>query len=205
MPSPNKTSYLAIAGVIVAAFVIVHSRNCSNRSVTVTVIAPPLFSESYEDCIGYDPRSLFITRESGSRWQLRSERHVLAVAENTKDASTLLAVAQQHTRQCFIGRNNALTDREKYLVRYWAGGPGVSAALLNTRCDNYNPQSVYVRQLSSVKFELKAVPDCILATVSNLRDAGRAMDLARRHSVHCFVGRELLHSSRGPVTEYWVK
>lgn len=39
--------------------------------------------------------------------------------DNEQDAKAALAMAKQHTSQCFIGRDNKRPNRKDYIIQYW--------------------------------------------------------------------------------------
>ena len=45
----------------------------------------------------------------------------MAVFDTREDARQGLAVARRHTRQCFIGRGNDRSDRQRYIMNYFSG------------------------------------------------------------------------------------
>ena len=74
-----------------------------------------------EDCISYDPDTLSIEHRRGVGWVLKSDRSSMAVFDTREDARQGLAVARRHTRQCFIGRGNDRSDRQRYIMNYFSG------------------------------------------------------------------------------------
>jgi len=39
--------------------------------------------------------------------------------DNEQDAKCALALAKNHTKQCFIGRDNRRPNRKDFIVLYW--------------------------------------------------------------------------------------
>jgi beta-lactam-binding protein with PASTA domain len=72
-----------------------------------------------EDCIAYNPSTLRIVDEGAQGWLLTDGRSRMLMLDNEEDARKALALAQNHTQQCFIGRNNQRPNRKDYIVEYW--------------------------------------------------------------------------------------
>jgi hypothetical protein len=72
-----------------------------------------------EDCISYNPENLRIVNEGSKGWLLTDGAARMLVLDNEQDARAALAMAKQHTSQCFIGRDNHRPDRKSYIVQYW--------------------------------------------------------------------------------------
>jgi LysM repeat protein len=71
------------------------------------------------DCLPYNPHNLRIVDEGARGWLLTDGRMRMEILDNEVDAKSALILAQNHTRQCFIGRGNTRPDRKNYIVQYW--------------------------------------------------------------------------------------
>jgi hypothetical protein len=78
---------------------------------------PATFAD--EDCVPYRTASLRIVDEGASGWLLTDGLSRMNMLDNRQDASNALILAQQFSKQCFIGRNNNRPDRTAYVVQYW--------------------------------------------------------------------------------------
>lgn len=72
-----------------------------------------------EDCVVYDPKNLRIVDRGSRGWELIAEALHVAWLDNETDARRALALAQGHTRRCFIGRDNTRPDPASFVVEYW--------------------------------------------------------------------------------------
>ena len=43
----------------------------------------------------------------------------MALVDNQSDANKVAELARHYSEQCFIGRDNARSDRYQYIVSYW--------------------------------------------------------------------------------------
>lgn len=74
---------------------------------------------SQQDCIPYDVTGLRIANEGAAGWLLTDGRSRMLTLDSEADARQALALARQHTAQCFIGRGNRRPDRQAYIMAYW--------------------------------------------------------------------------------------
>lgn len=72
-----------------------------------------------EDCEPYDPSTLGVASAGSSGWTLSASGRQLMLLDTAADASTMLAVAQKYSSQCFIGRGNARATATAYILPYW--------------------------------------------------------------------------------------
>jgi PKD repeat protein len=72
-----------------------------------------------EDCISYSPQGLSLVNLGPAGWQLVDKGLDMEILDNSSDAQAALQLAQQYTKQCFIGRENTLSNRLDYIVQYW--------------------------------------------------------------------------------------
>jgi hypothetical protein len=77
---------------------------------------------SNEDCISYNRTNLSIVEvndASGQWWSLRDGGLYMEAFTSQADAVRGRLVAQQHSRQCFIGRDNQRPNHRDYILEYW--------------------------------------------------------------------------------------
>jgi hypothetical protein len=74
---------------------------------------------SGEDCIPYDPATLYVVKVANDHWSLRSGNMLMEAYATQAHAARGMRVAKAHTRQCFIGRSNPRPNRMDYITGYW--------------------------------------------------------------------------------------
>ncbi|WP_370973489.1 PKD domain-containing protein [Amycolatopsis sp. cg9] len=77
---------------------------------------------SNEDCLSYNPSNLSIAEvndANGQWWSLRDGGMWMEAFKAQGDAVRAMLVARQHSRQCFIGRNNRRPDHRGHILEYW--------------------------------------------------------------------------------------
>jgi hypothetical protein len=62
---------------------------------------------------------LQVVEYGSAGWLLRSGTSQLALLDHATDAQRALALAQRHTAQCCIGRDNRRPKRANYIITYW--------------------------------------------------------------------------------------
>ena len=78
------------------------------------------------DCVAYDPEDLRIVDEGADGYLLTDGASRMLLLDTRSDAERALAWAQQHSKHCFIGRDNQRPNREQFITEFWAG-PGLDA------------------------------------------------------------------------------
>jgi hypothetical protein len=74
-----------------------------------------------EDCTPYSPSGLRLTERSGGTWMLeRADGAQLRPFASSADARAGLAVFQQYSALCYIGRGNNFPEpyRSRYVMEY---------------------------------------------------------------------------------------
>ena len=72
-----------------------------------------------DDCISYDPTNLTVENLGADGWRLNSGSSAMVLLDNESDANKMKELAGHYTKQCFIGRDNARSDRYRYIIDYW--------------------------------------------------------------------------------------
>ena len=120
---------------------------------------------------------------------------------NETDARNALALAQAHSAQCFIGRNNKRTNRRDYIVEYWIGQSALPAVHMTREdCQRYDPATLRIVDAAEQGWQLVA-SGIVLHWLDNKADAESALALAKRNTMHCFVGRQ--GTMPNYTVEYW--
>jgi hypothetical protein len=71
------------------------------------------------DCIPYNKGGLKIVNEGATGWLLTDGSSRMLILDTEQDAKNALILAQAHSKQCFIGRNNTRPNRKDYIAHYW--------------------------------------------------------------------------------------
>lgn len=74
---------------------------------------------SPEDCVSYNPANLTVASAGADGWQMRDGSHIMALLDTQADAEDAVKVARNHTRSCFIGRDNTRPNRHRYILEFW--------------------------------------------------------------------------------------
>lgn len=156
-----------------------------------------------KDCVQYDPARLQIVNEGASGWLLTDGVSRMHLLDSNVDAQAALAVAGQHTADCFIGRANTRPNRSDYIVEYWSGDSGRSAVIRQEDCISYRTGSLNIVNEGVTGWVLTDGVSRILI-LDNQKDAGNALILARSFSKLCFIGRTNTRPDRRTyILEYW--
>jgi len=157
-----------------------------------------------EDCIAYDPNDLRIVDEGANGFVLTSGNMRMAMLDNHADAGKALALARQHTHQCFVGRNNPRPDRAAYIMQYWRGVSGLPGGLMpGEDCIGYSPAAVGVFDRGALGWRMEA-GQMAMQLFDNQADANRGLMTGQAFSKQCFIGRGNSRPNRmGYIVEYW--
>ena len=82
-----------------------------NSGITTNITNP--------DCISYNENNLSIRNEGASGWLLTDGSSRMFMLDDRGDATQAKQIAENNSKQCFIGRNNSRTNRKSYIVNYW--------------------------------------------------------------------------------------
>ena len=140
-----------------------------------------------EDCISYDPASLYIYQD-GAVWVLSDGASRMAAFATQADAELGLQVARLHTQHCFIGRNNTRPDRQLYIFEYWKGSSGLEGSLPENDCIPYDRNNLQIENLGADGWRLNS-GNLALMLFDNPADAQQGLDLFRNYDRLCFIGR----------------
>jgi hypothetical protein len=173
------------------------------RQTHAPFLPAPDFGIAPEDSIPYNPANLRIANEGASGWLLTDDVSRMLILDNETDAKNALALAQRHTGQCFIGRDNPRPNRRDYIVQYWKGHSGLSTTMSEEDCIPYNPANVRIVNEGATGWLLTDDVSRMLI-LDNETDAKNALALARHHTAQCFIGRGNPRPNRKDyIVEYW--
>jgi hypothetical protein len=156
-----------------------------------------------KDCLPYNPGDLRIVDEGASGWLLTDGRSRMLTLDNRTDAVNALALAQRHTQQCFIGRDNRRADRRTYIVDYWAGESGRATTISGEDCIGYSVAGLHLENEGDAGWLLTDGRSRMLM-LDNPTDGNNALTLARAFTKQCYIGRGNHRSDRSQyIVEYW--
>jgi hypothetical protein len=155
------------------------------------------------DCLTYNPRNLRIVNEGSRGWLLTDGVSRMHILDNRRDAERALALTRRHMGHCFIGRDNTRPNRKDYIVEYWSGGAGILTVIDGEDCISYNPRSLRIVNEGANGWLLTDGRSRMLM-LDNREDAEQALNLARRNSRQCFIGRDNTRPNRKDyILGYW--
>lgn len=141
------------------------------------------------DEIPYNPRRLHVVDEGARGWLLTDGTMRMKMLDNAEDARNGLRVARRHTRQGFVGRDNGRSNRDDYIVEYWAGDSGLRwEALTKTDSIPYSAANVVAEDLDADGWRLRDGGHWMVLA-HDLNDALSTLDVIERNSQICFIGR----------------
>lgn len=156
------------------------------------------------DLIHYNPRNLRIVDEGSKGWLLTDGRSRIKLLDNKEDARNALRVARRYTRHGFIGRDNTRSNRSDYIIEYWDGNSGLPHEPL-TKVDAipYNPDNVTAEYKKNDGWLLKEGSHW-MQRAHDFNDALALLQLAKRHTKLCFIGRSNKRPNRKQyIMQYW--
>ena len=167
----------------------------THRTEPETGVAP--------DCLTYDPRNLRIVNEGPRGWLLTDGVSRMHMLDNRRNAERALALARRHTAHCFIGRDNIRPNRKDFIVEYWTGASMIPTAINGEDCISYNRWNLRIVDEGASGWLLTDGRSRLLM-LADREDAERALDMARRNSRQCFIGRDNTRSNRQDyILGYW--
>lgn len=85
----------------------------------------PKESLSKTDIIQYNPTNVYTEYNPSLKYWQICERypngggHIMAIADNMADALAILYVVERNSKECFIGRDNKMSNRKDYIMSYF--------------------------------------------------------------------------------------
>jgi hypothetical protein len=166
---------------------------------TTTTMAP-LPGFVLTDCIAYDVATLVVEDLGDDGWRLDAGASALLLYDTEKDALRGLAVAQNHTELCFIGRG-----AQPYFVHeFWHGDSGEDVDIPRPEdCLRYDPTNLTLTDLGDGSWRL-VDGDHWMAIYRSESDALAGLTVAEARSQYCFIGRDNSRPDRDRyIREYW--
>ncbi|PEN12516.1 hypothetical protein CRI94_13395 [Longibacter salinarum] len=156
-----------------------------------------------QDCIAIDASEVRVERDGGAYVVTDGQSRMLQAASE-RDARDMAALARQHESHCFIGRDNTRADRDTYVFEYWKGQSSVDGdAPPESDCISYDPTDLRIVDEGSDGYVLTDGRSR-MAMLDNEIDAEKALDWARGHTRHCFIGRDNNRRNRADyITSFW--
>lgn len=173
-------------------------------TTTTTTTLPPLPAFVTTDCIPYNGDALEVEIFSDRGWRLIAGNSALLLYDTEAEAQRGLAIAQNHTELCFIGRSNTQADRIRYVHEFWNGDSGANVPIPGSEdCLPYDPAALSIEDLGSNVWRLRSASTA-MAVYDGEDDATKALALAGAHSQQCFMGRSTSRTDRDTyIREYW--
>jgi hypothetical protein len=158
---------------------------------------PPLVvaaQPAAEDCVSYNPSNLTVAA-LGDAWILKDGSHNMLLFDTKSDADNGLKVARNWKHLCFIGRDNDMPDRYRYIITYFKTASGLPLGLAPTlACATYNPAQLTIysgvahpANPDLFEWALYAGPIPLVFLASE-PDALRAKIVASGHTQRCVIG-----------------
>ena len=157
-----------------------------------------------EDCLAIDAPNVRMVEEGASGYVITDGRSRIAMASDRADAKAMVKVVSRHTHHCFIGRDNDREDRSRYITEYWKGRSDLSVGYpASEDCLAYDPAALRIVD-EGARGYLLTDGDSRMLVLDDRDDAERALRWAKRHTRHCFVGRDNQRTDRDTyILEYW--
>jgi hypothetical protein len=159
---------------------------------------------SSKDCVAYDPKALQIVSLGDQGYRLvENGSHGMLSLDDKVDAYDALALAQRHTRHCFIGRDNTRADRLDYIIDYWEGDSGIETVIEDEDCLYYDASALRIVDQGKNGWLLTDGRSS-MALLDDEQDAQAALELAKQFKYHCFIGRGNDRPDPAAyIVEYW--
>lgn len=159
-----------------------------------SIAATRIVVASALDCFPYNPDALSILEDPDTRadWVLISPAPpvgywLMVGFVHAQDAEDGLTVGRHHRVQCYAGRNYGGADRASFIVPYWEGDSGPMPPLHREDCETYNRANLRVAQDAPGWSVMEGTRR--IARLFFESDAGRILEVARRHDARCYIGR----------------
>jgi hypothetical protein len=156
------------------------------------------------DCLHYRDVDLNIADLGSMGWGLFDGLIRLHLLDNRSDAERALALANRHEALCFFGRESQRRDIDKYIVEYWKGdshNPSSITTINNEDCIPYDQHNLVIVDIGANGW-LLTDGGSLFQKLDNKGEAEQALELARRHSRRCFIGRN--NSRPFPMTSAYI-
>jgi hypothetical protein len=152
---------------------------------------------SSPDCISYDPGIASIKYTAATPlWQVVSGNSALLAFKQSGDANAGLALVKAYKKICFIGRNNARTDRMRYIMTYWTDPVSSAApAITDPDCLPHVASELVVKDVGSLGWRVEAGGEA-LALFDTKADADNAVLVMKHYNRHCYIGRSYSGADR---------
>ncbi len=171
----------------------------------VTPTLPPAVQQpvSGDDCLPYDPASLYVVQE-GDHWLLTNGQMRMNLLDNQADANAALGIARQFTAQCYLGRGNSRPDPANYVFLYWQGDSGMGQPSSDSDCYQYNPDSLYVVQDGDHWLLTDGLARMNIFDTQD--EANKALAVVKPYNGQCWLGRNNQRADRlNYIFPYWTR
>ncbi len=200
----SNTAVLTVAGNSVTAIAAGSAVVTGTYQGFVATLAISVMPQA--DCFTYDASIWQIAEVTGG-FQLNGALSGIAAPifrfDTQTDASNGLAVFQRFSTYCFVGRDNARSNRTAYIFPYWLDATGRSTTVQPEDCEPYAPSTLNVASAGSSGWSL-AAGGRQLMLLDTAADANEMLAVAQKYSNQCFIGRGNTRSTPSAYTlPYW--
>jgi hypothetical protein len=152
-----------------------------------------------EDCSAYSPASLRVERDAEG-WSVTAAGTVtVARAATEADAQRMNAVAAQHSRVCYIGRD---PETRMFALQYW-DGPTPLPPSADEDCLAHDPAAIRVAARGLGEWRVSG-GERLLAVFKTEEDAIAAWQRFSETRSRCFIGRgNEVPNRKAYILHYW--
>jgi hypothetical protein len=154
-------------------------------------------------CFAYDPATLRVTSLGDRGWAVYSGNYRVAIADTPSDADAIVRVAKGYTLKCLVGLDGKAPGGRQWRFVFWERPTGVSIDARGEDCLRYDSRRLEIRDEGAAGWLLTDGASRV-GLLNNEADARVALRVAKRGTLHCFVGRENKRADRSDyITPYW--
>jgi hypothetical protein len=157
-----------------------------------TTTSPPSWPVP-EDCVSYDPGAVTVNYEAGV-YQVEQGTKVVARASGSFAGEDVgpeaLALAQNYSKHCYIGRTNNRANPNDFIFDYWRdpSGRNVTIPGEDNNCSPYNRNNLTVEDMGNGDGWRVKDHDHVLALFDNGDDARNGKLVLSKYNQICNIG-----------------
>lgn len=164
----------------------------TTTSKAVKTTAPAPSWPVPEDCVSYDPGSVSVHYEAGI-YQVEQGTKVVARASGGPGEDVgdkLLALAQNYSKHCYIGRTNNRANSNDFVFDYWRDDSGSNVAIpgQDNDCSPYNRNNLTVEDMGGGDGWRVKDHDHVLQLFDNGTDAKNGKLVLAKYNQICSIG-----------------
>jgi hypothetical protein len=138
------------------------------------------------DCLPYNPATVTLRGNN-----IMAGSSILLSFDDPRNRDLGMALARSFARYCTIGGGNARAEPLLYLFEYWEGGRRGDTAP-TADCLPYDPARLRIANRGAEGFVIERTTPTGVASMhlfDTLADATAGLEVFRRHTRQCFIGR----------------